>query len=201
MYTVTLFGIVLLPGTVQASGQPWDMPGWVYGVEYLAPTKPGRDLSTVNFDLFYAFPKPNRTLQKSHLSLYTGLTASRVTGTITQLTGSYEEGTLKNTTFESSANGIGPVFLLRFDALHQGRSRFFLDASHGILFFDRPFPTGGDRYNGLRRLGASLSYRMDATYTLNIGYRWMHGSNGKGVNPRNPAYEGRGANIQLGVAY
>lgn len=64
--------------------------------------------------------------------------------------------------------------------------------STAVLIYDRPFPAGGDHYNGMFQIGPSFSFTPARGHTLTLGYRWMHVSNGQGLGAHNPAYEGKG---------
>jgi hypothetical protein len=99
--------------------------------------------------------------------------------------------------YDTAALGIGPMFLLSWAPLRVGRVSLALDAVGAIVFYDTHFPTGGDIYNFTLRFGGAVAVRILPTLSLSAGGRWMHVSNGQGLGPQNPSYEGAG--FHLGV--
>lgn len=121
-----------------------------------------------------------------------GLTLSRATGHITQLAGSWEEGTLRTEILDSPAWGIGPGVELQYDLLNLATGRLHMDLGAALQIHDRRFPAGGDHYNGLFRIGPAWSQSWGDGRSFTVGWRWMHLSNGQGPGPHNPSTEGRG---------
>jgi hypothetical protein len=72
--------------------------------------------------------------------------------------------------------------------------------SGGGALFDG-CPPGGDIYNFTWQLGGALAFRIDERFTLSAGVRRMHVSNGQGLVPRNPSYEGIGFPLGLAVRF
>lgn len=163
------------------------------GVDRLAPTKDDRPLDTLNLQAFL-FEKRYAPLR---LQLRVGATVTRVTGHIVQLEGSFEEGTLREVRLDSPAWGLGPVAEARFDVWHAGPLELAIDVSTGVMLYDRSFPAGGEHYNGMFQAGPTVRYALGNDYDLSIGYRWMHVSNGRGLGPRNPAYEAKGFALRI----
>ena len=56
----------------------------------------------------------------------------------------------------------------------------------GIILYNKPFPPRGDIYNFMFRLGGTITFYINENYSLNIGLRRMHVSNGQGVGSFNP---------------
>lgn len=153
--------------------------------------KHDRHINTTNVHLFLR----EKEWQPLNLKLKLGLTVSRATGSIDQLQGSFENGTLRSVTLDSPGWGIGPMAEAQFKLFDVGRLSGSLDATAGVLLYDRKFPAGGDHYNGMGQIGPSLTWRLgdgERASTLSAGWRHMHVSNGQGVNAGNPSYESRG---------
>ncbi len=165
----------------------------IIGLEYLKPTEEDRQLRTRNFDLLF----PMATFEPMRMTLYAGLTATRVTGEITQLIGSLPAGTLQQVTYESSATGFGPTVLAKFDLFELESLSGALDAAGAFAYYDRDFPAGGSRYNFMWRIGPVLAYAVGKSSTIGISYRWLHVSNGEGVGPENPSYNAKGIGTQF----
>ena len=164
------------------------------GLQELDATGNDRHIRTVNLDLFF---HTDRFRKFEHLKFYGGLTVSRASGTITQITGSLEAGTLGNTTFDSAATGVGPILAARAEFLRREHLSAAVDGSAGVLLYDRDFPAGGSRYEFMWRIGPALSYRMNDRDTLSLTYTAMHVSNGQGKGPHNPTYNATGGGVQL----
>lgn len=153
--------------------------------------KRDRHINTTNVHLFLR----EREWAPLNLKLKLGLTVSRATGSIEQLQGSFEAGTLRSVTLDSPGWGVGPMAEAQFKLFEMGRLSGSLDATAGVLLYDRKFPAGGDRYNGMGQIGPSLSWQTgngDRTGAITAGWRQMHVSNGQGMNAGNPSYESRG---------
>lgn len=163
------------------------------GIEYLAPLEASRDIDTLNVNALYNV----KTFEVIGLSLSAGGTVTYAKGDITQTEGELSEGTLREVTYDTEAVGIGPVVLAdlrlwRFDGLS-----LQVDASAGVIAYDRDFPAGGDRYNFMWRVGPVLQFTVDTGMLACIGWLWMHVSNGQGTGPQNPSYDAGGLSLQL----
>jgi len=166
---------------------------FVVGLEYLKPTNADRQLTSRNLDFFY----PMAAVEKINLSVYLGLTATLVTGDISQLIGDLQAGTLQEVVYESSATGIGPNILAKVKLFKLERLSGAVDAGGAVILYDRDFPAGGSHYNFMWRIGPVFSYAVGRSSSLGISYRWMHVSNGEGVSPENPSYDAKGVGIQF----
>jgi len=157
-------------------------------LQHLQPTKAGRQIELDNATWTFA--------QQQHfggqLTLKLGATASRARGSIEQLTGSFEQGTLRSETFASPAWGLGPTVGASLRLGQAGAATLRLETSGSLMLYDRAFPAGGTRANGLVQAGPSLAWDLSRGRSLTVGARWAHLSNGQGLGPHNPAYDGRG---------
>ncbi len=85
---------------------------------------------------------------------------------------------------------LGPGLRLR-SPQWQGLS-VHAETSLHLLWTTNPFPPHGTRFNGLIRRGFGLSYAFGHDHALEAGYRSAHVSNGSGINPDNPSWDGEG---------
>ena len=78
--------------------------------------------------------------------------------------------------------------------------RPYLLGAVGLLFFtDEPFLPGGDIYEAQVSFGLGLELELDAHWMISANAHWAHLSNGQGLGPHNPAYDGAG--ITLGLSH
>lgn len=162
------------------------------GVDRQLPTQDDRQLRTTTLHLFLR----EKEVEPLRLHLRLGLGVTRVSGHITQLTGSYEEGTLREVVLDSPAWGAGPEVEASFRLFRYGPLTAQADLLGGVYLYDRDFPAGGRRYNGMLQAGLSLNYAFSPQDGVTLGYRWMHVSNGQGVQPSNPSYEAAGISLR-----
>lgn len=159
-------------------------------IEFLIPTDSDRNIQTLSGNLLFGL----EFFEQSPLSIYGGITITHAWGNIRQW-----ENNIK-VQHENKAIGVGPVFLLRFEPYVYYGLSVSGDASGGIIVYSTEFPYGGDIYNFMWRIGLSLHYRFNESYAMSVNYKWMHVSNGQGLGPFNPSYEGKGFGISL-VSY
>ncbi|MFO0630406.1 MAG: hypothetical protein U0325_32935 [Polyangiales bacterium] len=77
--------------------------------------------------------------------------------------------------------------------------RPFLGWSVGLLFFPRrPFLPGGDVYEGLLSFGGGVEVPLSPRVTLRAQAQYAHLSNGQGLGPHNPAFDGVGGTLSVG---
>jgi hypothetical protein len=69
----------------------------------------------------------------------------------------------------------------------------------GLLFLGEPFLPGGDFYEAIITFGAGAEIPLAERYAAALHVFSVHLSNGQGLGPFNPAYDGYGAT--LGVSY
>lgn len=155
------------------------------GAEYLAPTKDDRRIETVQVDLRLR----RRFAGPLGLSIGGGLTVGEAWGHIIQL-----DSTLTTRRYTNAATSIGPHATARATPLRLGHARVGAEVGVGLLYYSRRFPAGGDRYNGMFRLGPVLTIPVGGS-ELTVAGHWMHVSNGTGLRPGNPSYEGRGLEL------
>jgi hypothetical protein len=159
-----------------------------FGLEYYSPSHWNRQIKTININGFCG----REFIQSIGLQLIVGVTITHAWGNIIALNKNNKEEK-----FQTSAMGIGPVVLVRVQPLTLGRLAFSVDGIGGIIIYNKSFPPGGDVYNFMFRLGAAISYNVCKDLNLNIGLRRMHISNGQGVGPFNPFYEGVGLSLNV----
>lgn len=167
------------------------------GLEYFAPTEDDRKIRTVNLNAYYLL---NKT-RFPRLSFLVGVTATFASGEITQLEGDINQGTLHEVTYESDAVGIGPGVSTALRLCRIDRFALSLEAAGNIIFYNRDFPAGGDRYNFMWRGGPVLKYSIHQGQEIGLGFHWMHVSNGQGLGPQNPSYDSHGLNIQYSMFF
>ena len=96
-----------------------------------------------------------------------------------------------------SANtvGIGIAGSLRWELLNLLHHNFYIETAQGMLFTANDFPPGGTPWNFSVRYGLGYTVHLSDNRYLVFGWRWMHISNGTGLVPTNPAYDGNGIYI------
>lgn len=81
------------------------------------------------------------------------------------------------------------------------RVRPFVRWSLGILFFPRrPFLPGGDVYEGIIGLGGGVDVAVSQRVRIRAEVLYAHLSNGQGLGPHNPAFDGIGGALGVGWA-
>lgn len=158
------------------------------GLEYMMPYDRGRQIKTVSVNLMAGV----EFFRKVHLSLYGGATACYAYGYILQWNDFFED-----VRYDNRAFGAGPAFLIRFEPVVYDKLSVGMDIGGACIFYSRDFPAGGDIYNFMWRLGGSINYRINEKYAFGVSGKWMHVSNGQGLNPHNPSYEAGGTSVQL----
>jgi len=170
------FLLILLPGNsyCQAADSKLEL-GW----DYLTSSKNDRDLDTVSLHIL---KKISETKNKS---IYRGITITRPLGNVI----------LENQTQlqESSAVGIGPIYMLRAEKHYSPKLSAAVDISGGVILYDKPFPAGGRHYNFMWRVGPKFIYKFDENSSINVGYMLMHVSNG--FRTHNPGYDAHGISL------
>lgn len=158
----------------------------VFGIDRLAPLHADRQIHTSSLQ----WRGREKSLVDGRVSLRLGATLSRATGHITQ------PGAAGPVLSDSPAWGLGPAVEGRLAVLEHAGWRLGLEGSAAVLLYDRRFPAGGDRYNGMFQFGATLGHRLPGGGQIEAGWRWMHVSNGQGLGPQNPSYEARGLSLR-----
>ena len=163
------------------------------GIEYLTPRDQDRDIDTLNLDLNYLLAQQ----QALRFSVYLGLTLSQAEGNIIQLERDPNNNLLTQVRYETLAFGLGPGVLISVQLLQANRFVLHLDGGGSLLFYNKRFPPGGERYNFIWRAGPRLEYRLGEAAAVGVQYRWAHISNGQGAGAQNPSYDARGAGLVL----
>ncbi len=158
------------------------------GIEYLAPTKLERQIETTSLNLLYGSERHGRF----PFTLQFGLTATYAWGNITQLDASFSKVTTEN-----NALGMGSIFVTRFELLSLKKFSISPFFSGGIILYSENFPHGGNIYNFIWRYGGIFHFQLNNSIKLNLAGKWMHVSNGQGLNHSNPSYEGKGIEISI----
>ncbi len=146
--------------------------------DYLTPFTSNRDIDTVSLHIL------KKISEKDNRSVYRGITITRPYGSIDY----------KQHRQDSSAVGIGPVYMIRNEKELSGKLSAALDMSGGFILYDKTFPAGGRHYNFMWRIGPQFIYKISENSSANIGYMLMHVSNG-GVGGHNPSYNAHGVSL------
>ena len=126
--------------------------------------------------------------QKGIKSLYRGITITRPHGNL--INENHE-------TKDSTAFGIGPIYMVRYEKKIGGKLSEALNLSGGAILYDRPFPAEGKHYNFMWRVQPKLIYKLNDNSSINLGWTFMHVSNG--LRTHNPGYDARV--ISLGIIF
>ncbi len=145
--------------------------------DYLTPSGNDRHLDTVSLHIF------EKISETKNRSVYRGITITRLQGDI-----AFEQPTRN-----SSAVGIGPVYMIGNERNLSGKLSVALDMSGGFIVYDKIFPDGGKKFNFMWRIGPRLIYKIDKNSSVNIGYMLMHVSNG--FKSHNPSYDAHGVSL------
>jgi lipid A 3-O-deacylase len=122
--------------------------------------------------------------KKNNRSIYRGITITRPYGYINDD---------NHQTKDSSAVGVGPVYVIRNEKKISGKLCEALDMSGGFIVYDKAFPAGGRPFNFMWRIGPQLIYKINENSSVNIGYMLMHVSNG--FRTHNPSYNAQGISL------
>lgn len=174
------FLLIFIPGIsyCHAADSKFEMD-W----DYLTPTATSRNLDTVSLHIL------EKITEKKDRSVYRGITITRTRGDIIP----YQQ----SQTQDSSAVGIGPVYMVRNEKYHSGKLSVAVDMSGGFIIYNKKFPAGGEPYNFMWRIGPQFIYKFNANSSLSIGYMLMHVSNGLHSQTRNPSYNASGVSFGL----
>lgn len=145
--------------------------------DYLIPFHSDRDLNTVTLHVMKKFS------ETKDRSLYRGITITRPYGDIF-----YEDRQQA-----SSAVGVGPSYMVRFEKAGSGKLTTAFDISGGLILYDKTFPAGGKQYNFMWRVGPRFIYKINDHSAVNVGYMVMHVSNG--LKNDNPSYDAYGLSM------
>ena len=100
----------------------------------------------------------------------------------------------------SNATGLLLGGGIRFEPVRIGPVAPFVEGSvHFLYTAGHPFPAEGTSVNGFVRWGGGVDIRLSRRVSVEAGYHGSHVSNGGGLVPYNPAWNGRGAFIGLNI--
>jgi lipid A 3-O-deacylase len=164
-------------------------------LEYFSSFDENRDIDTISLNL----QKVNYA--DNFVSVYYGLTITRAWGDMTRR-GVYST---------CDAYGIGPTGLIRLRLMglnflgYSGGDvvELSFDMSGALIFWNKDFPTNGDFYDFMWRVGPKLSCLIGEKTVLNVGYKWMHVSNGQWnwsrmePSEHNPSYNAKGITLTI----
>jgi len=122
--------------------------------------------------------------KKDNWSIYRGITITRPYGYINN-----DNHQMK----DSSAVGVGPVYMIRNEKKLSRKLSESLDMSGGFIVYDKIFPAEGRYYNFMWRIGPRFTYKISENSSVSIGYMLMHVSNG--FRTHNPGYNGQGVSV------
>ncbi len=159
-----------------------------FGLEYYYPSHWNRQIKTLNLNGLIG----KEFLHSIGLQLFAGATITHAWGNTIMV-----NEFLKEEQYETSAMGIGPVILFRIKPFTIGNFSFSIDALGGFILYNKSFPPRGDIYNFMFRLGGTIGFYIGNDFSINLGFRRMHISNGQGVGYFNPFYEGQGLSLNL----
>lgn len=162
------------------------------GGDYLIPTRYSNEIQTLSIHGFYWKKK----FKSSSILISAGITVSYAWGYSTQWE-PVSDSTVKTIDYKTSAVGIGPVFQIDPTIIKIKKFKLNVEASGGVILYNRRFPYGGDIYNFMFRAGPSVIYKLNNNNSIKIGYRWMHVSNGQGMGNHNPFYEAQGVSVSF----
>nr|WP_284708358.1 acyloxyacyl hydrolase [Sporomusa sphaeroides] len=147
--------------------------------DQLTPHGKNRNLNTVSLHILKKFPEAHNR------SIYRGITITQPRGDINW----------ENQNRNSSAVGVGPVYLLRYEKDQPGKLSAAFDMSGGFIIYNKKFPAGGQYYNFMWRIGPRFIYKITENSSVNLGYTLMHVSNG--LRTHNPGYDAHGVSLSF----
>lgn len=102
-------------------------------------------------------------------------------------------------TYNCNTFGVGFSGVMRWEFVKLDYHSLFVESGLGMIFTVKPFPPMGTFYNFTPNFGLGTNVKLNNITQLTFGYRWQHFSNGTGIVPTNPSYNGNG--IFLGFRY
>lgn len=144
--------------------------------EHFVPVRSNRQIETDLIHVFKSFGSPGN----DRIAYFAGLTLTYARGELIR----------NQSSFNCSAWGIGPMAVFRYTPLQLEKWSLAFDLSGGLIFYNKDFPTGGDCYNFMWRVGPKFSFKLRDNLALSLGYHLMHVSNGQPNH--NPGYDAKG---------
>jgi hypothetical protein len=184
-------------GATESAGRyrPWlpifrdaDETAWLVGIDYYAP-QPGFDRENRDIDV--------ENLRVARAWHFADGWEFQFGGAFFRASGTRTTNTSPPSLERSDALGVtvGPV--VRWNFLQLGRVRLFASLGIGLSYTNADFPAGGTPWDFFLRGGAGASFRISRTNWVEAGFWWTHISNGTGIVPGNPAWQGRGVSVSL----
>jgi len=158
------------------------------GLEYMHPKAYDRQIQTVSLNAFFW----TKYFKQIQLNIDIGLTATYAWGNMM-----LHEGNPLKLFNKTAAFGVGPNIKLQFTVFKYRDFSVEAMMSEGPIIYSNRFPYGGAIYNFMFRAGPDLTYKVNNKYNLVLGYRFLHVSNGKHTEVKNPSYEALGFNFTL----
>lgn len=194
-FNVLTFGGWVLPLVVfvMASARADDDQGWlsrqlgspekavVVEASDMAPTQAHRDINVSTLEIARAWR------YQEFLELQAGAGLFHAEGSV----GDAAPGINP----DSTATGVSFGGTVRLYPVNWGALHVFAAGTIHMLwipFIDSHFPAGGTGVNGFLRVDGGVSVDLNPRYTLEAGYRFGHVSNGSGLTPQNPMWNGQG---------
>ena len=104
-------------------------------------------------------------------------------------------------TYATDASGFSTSAFARVHAFGSPRFDLFVEGAGGFIKFGEPFPPNGTVINGLLRYGAGARVALSRRVAAEAGYRHAHISNGMGLVPLNPSFDGNGAFAGVAIRF
>lgn len=178
------FLVIVMPAIPQcyASDSKQEME-W----DFFKPMASSRDIDTVSLHIL------DKISENKGRSVYRGFTITRPQGNMIP--------NQQVQVQESSATGIGLIYMVRNEKFRSGKLSAAIDMSGGFIVYDKKFPAGGENYNFMWRIGPRLIYQFTPHSSINMGYMLMHVSNGLHSETHNPSYNARGVSIGVDTKF
>jgi hypothetical protein len=116
-------------------------------------------------------------------------------GSIAQIVLPRGERIIDGKGYPANTIGVGLGASLRIEVLNFSHHLFYVEIHRGMVFTADRFPPGGTQWNFMVKNGLGYTIHLSDKKYLLFGWRWMHISNGTGLVPTNPAYDGNGLYI------
>lgn len=164
------------------------------GASYYTPTQDHREIDITALDFSRAW-RIGRVLE---LQRRVGL--FHAWGTRTDAPSDIDPDSTATGFTLGAAARLYPLEFMRLRRLHP-----FVEGSAQFLFTPgtpEGFPAGGSGVNGFERAGAGLLLVLGPRLAIEASYQWWaHVSNGSGLTPQNPMWNGRGGTLAVRLPF
>jgi hypothetical protein len=164
---------------------------WEYGTGYFLPSNINSRINTINLDLYFW----KKYFRHATVLVNIGTVVSYGSGYVDRLEINGTE--LVNKRHYCQAAGAGPSLQIQFPFVRLDRFSMEAEANGSFLLYTSRFPYGGYIYNFMFRTGPNFCWTLNQQFTLKLGYRWMHVSNGSGAGFQNPWYNAQGITLSI----